>query len=375
MAPPLVPGNDIPVGMVPVDCVLGTNVATVSPPGNLRVELPASQLFWDAFNTATLDTVIRWTATSGGTGATPTSVQGDTVLSGGTTANSFSRLQSQPAFTATQPGFLICRQNNNIEFPVLLNSYRFWGLGNLPATPTIAAPVTDGVGFEIGTNGHLAAVTWAAGVRTLIQDLSPKALGGSGAQPQDANSHKYWVYFTGDVTYYAIDNPDNVVANFLTGAPGPANNNMSTCAVVISNAGTAATITINGVTVADSAHTGVSIVDGTYGFRKANVNSGSHNVANVSNYTVISTAGTTAVASGGGIYYGVNVISIGTTWAVTPYDVVVAGTTTNTLAATATATAAGLLGTPGASGVGVRFVGQLALVTSGTPGQFNALWD
>jgi hypothetical protein len=365
-----VPLQPAPSSVALLDPYLGTNVAGVSPAGNLRVELPALQLFWEGFNTSTLDTVVRWSATAGGTGVAPTNAQTVTVLSGGTTLNSFSRLQSLPSFGATQPGFLICRQNNNFEFPTLTNSYRFWGLGNLPATPTIAAPVTDGVGFELGLNGQMAAVTYAAGVRTLIANLAAKSLGGSGAQPQDNGVHKYWVYFTGDLTYFAIDNADNVVASFLTGVPGPANNSMATCAVVISNAGSAATLTINAVTVGDTAHTGVAIVDGTYGFRKASVNSGSQNIAPAVNYTAITTSGTTTVANGAGIYFGSYLWALGTSPTIGVLD------GTNTLMAVSTATALLQALNPLPAGIGVKFTTSLVVVTGGTAsGSWNVLWD
>ena len=370
MTAPLIPPNAIPMGIVPMDLVQGTNAAGVSPPGNLRVEQPLVQVFWDAFNTGTLDTAIRWLATAGGTGTAPTSVQGDTVLTGGTTLNSFSRLQSQPVFQPSQPGYLVCKQNNNFEFPLIGGSYRFWGLGNVPATPTIATPVTDGVGFEISTTGIMSVVTYAAGARTLIQNLGAKSQGGSGVAPGDANPHKYWIYFAGDMGYFCIDSPDNVVASFLTGAPGPANNILGTCAVVVSNAGAAASITVNAASVADNSHSSVSISDGTYGFRKGSVNSGAQNVANCSSYTAITTNGTTTVANGAGIYYGSYLWAVGTAAAL-----VSALDGTNTIAAVGTGSAANSFVSPLPAGLGVKFTTSLVIVTSGTAGSWNVLWD
>ena len=95
------------------------------------------------------------------------------------------------------------------------------------------------------------------------------------------------------------------------------------------------------------------------------------------NYQAISTAGTTTIARTGGVFYGINCISTGTTWTLTPYDIVVAGTTTttNTLHATQTAANNGFQANPGPGGTGVAFLGALTIVTTGTPGLWNVLWD
>ena len=95
------------------------------------------------------------------------------------------------------------------------------------------------------------------------------------------------------------------------------------------------------------------------------------------NYTYINTAGTTTLKTGGGVYYGLNAIIVGTSWTAVPYDINVTGTatTTNLLTSTNTATAVGFQGVPGPGGTGVRYTGTLAVVTSGTPGGWNVLWD
>ena len=95
------------------------------------------------------------------------------------------------------------------------------------------------------------------------------------------------------------------------------------------------------------------------------------------NYQYINTAGTTTLKTTGGVYYGLNCIAVGTTWTATPYDINVTGTTTttNNLTAQITAAAVGFQGVPGPGGTGVRFTGSLVVVTSGTPGGWNVLWD
>jgi len=97
------------------------------------------------------------------------------------------------------------------------------------------------------------------------------------------------------------------------------------------------------------------------------------------NYTVINTAGTTTVDpyAGGGVFYGMNAIAVGTSWTATAYDIYVTGVTTNTgqLIATQTAASTGFQGNPGSGGTGVRYNGILVIVTTGTPGSWNILWD
>lgn len=94
--------------------------------------------------------------------------------------------------------------------------------------------------------------------------------------------------------------------------------------------------------------------------------------SNVATYTVISTAGTTTAKSTSGAFLGLSVIAVGTAFTATAYDI---GTTTNTIMGTQTASAVGqtMSGAPG--GNGVRFLSSLVIVTAGTAGQYNALWD
>jgi len=229
-----------------------------------------SQLFIETFESATLDITNRWNApTTGGTGVAATGVVGQTVLDGGTTLNSFSQLTTQTTFQPTEPGFLYVTERINIEFPVVTTAHRYWGLGILPGTPTIAAPVTQGVGFEIRTDGKLYAVVYQTGTRVVIADLS--AATGTGKQPADSNAHKYYTFFRGDYCYWAIDDPENVVATYTTGANGPDKNTLNECLQVVSNSGTHATLTVNAVAIGDTAHTTFQLSDGAFGWRKQTV--------------------------------------------------------------------------------------------------------
>lgn len=232
----------------------------LTPFGEQLVSLQPTQEFLDTFD-ASLDTVNRWaTPTTGGVGSiAATWSAGQILLTGGTALNAFSELHSQPTFIPDEPGWLDVRMRVNVESPVLTTGYRFWGIGQTTGTPTIAAPLTDACGWEVTTGGKLFAVVYAGGVRVPIQDLS--AATGNGYQPADAAAHKYGLYFRGDQSYWTLDNPNTVVASFLTGASGPNVNTLPLKLLAISNSGTAETIQLNGVSVGDTAHNNQTISD------------------------------------------------------------------------------------------------------------------
>lgn len=253
--------------------------ATVSPLGEVRVENPASGLFLDTFDTAVaLDTINRWTSTSGGTGSSVVFSPGQVVLTGGTVLNSFAKLVSSPSakylngpigvFRPADPGFLLMRTNANNPFPIPINNLVQWGHGNSPNPPTIASPMTDFYGYEITTAGKLQAVTYGGGVRLLIADLSIPVQGtveSSAVDPggtpipvqaTDAGNHKYFTYFRGDICYWCKEDKDNIIAQFQTGASGPAVNALPYVAQVISNGGATYALQLNGVSVGDTSHSG-----------------------------------------------------------------------------------------------------------------------
>lgn len=110
-------------------------------------------------------------------------------------------------------------------------------------------------------------------------------------------------------------------------------------------------------------------------------------------YTPISTNGTTTInpgqpagtpanPDGNGVFYGADLIALGTSPVINVYDMITSltggtntTTTTNQLM-NGTGTAAGQNLQAGVPGVGVRYKGALVAVTSGTAaGTWNALWD
>lgn len=243
--------------------------ATVFAPGELRVSQEAHQLFNDTFDNG-LDTVVKWKVpTSTGTAIAATNAIGVTVLDGGTIANNFSALESMMTFQPTAPGWLYQDMRINIEYPVVLTAYRFWGVAITPGVPTVAKPIIEGAGWDIGTTGKLSAVMYATGTRNLIADLSLAT--GTGKQPTDSSAHKYFIWFRGDQTYWAIDSLDNIVASTSTGAPGPNVNNLPIKLLVVSNGGTHAILSLNGLEVADTSGGTSAISDGINRWRQATV--------------------------------------------------------------------------------------------------------
>lgn len=92
------------------------------------------------------------------------------------------------------------------------------------------------------------------------------------------------------------------------------------------------------------------------------------------NATAINSNGTTTAKVGGGHYYGLAALGLGTLWTAAVYDV--NGTATKTLAATLSIGALGVLGLAAPAGIGVRVDGDLRVVTAGTlAGLLNVLWD
>jgi hypothetical protein len=130
--------------------------------------------------------------------------------------------------------------------------------------------VTNGIGFELGTDGKLLAAVWSAGVRTVVQDLS--AATGNGKQPTDANPHRYVVYVRTDRIFWYIDSLDVPVAtsNFQS----PSVQTLPDLFLAIAGAtppGVSGAITCLGTANSDTAKNNHSLSDGTYGFRKATI--------------------------------------------------------------------------------------------------------
>lgn len=237
---------------------------SATPWGQLRVTEDPGQLLLDTFNTATID-ANQWVQTT--SGGSITGAVGNVTLSSGTTLNQYAKLASLPNFNSQEPGVLMFAGRINIESPVLTTGFRAWGFFTTPGSPTIAAPLTDAVDFEIRTDGKLYAATYASGTRNFSADLSCST--GTCAQPADSKAHKYYIFSRPDITYYCIDSINNVVAKWVTGASGPDNNSLPEAHLAISNGSTAVTIVENGTSVASTIRPSVS--DSVYGFRQQTI--------------------------------------------------------------------------------------------------------
>lgn len=245
------------------------------------------QLFVDDFSAGTLNTINRWQSPTSGTGGTnATNAVGQTTLQSGTTANGFSALSTQLIFFDKNPGYVFFQANINLSAGANVNSLGYIGLGTITTTPTAAAYCTNCVGFEVGIDGKLRAVTWASGSRTIIADLSiaqgftptsTAALsgasgsftGGCACIPQhtDNGSYKYVIYFRGDNILWYMENQINgqllLVAYTTRGAVGPDINQLPASFVMVNNIvgpTVAPTMQINQVTVGDSSGNPITAV-------------------------------------------------------------------------------------------------------------------
>jgi len=290
----------------------GATQASIFAPGELRVALEPTQLFQDAFDHG-LDTVNRWKApTWGGGGIAALNEATDTRLGTGTQPNGWSCLESQFAFAPTNPGWIEVTMGNNVPYPYIPNTYFFWGIGTSPALPTAALPIVDGAGFEIAIGGRLFAVMYQGGVRQMIADLSLAT--GSGKQPQSGSVHYYTLFYRGDHTYWCIDGLDNVVAQTLTGAPGPNVNTLPLKLAALAGAGAPTAngqLVCNTVHVSDTARNNIQISDGTYPWRQVTVDAqGNLAVKDAANAMTTGTLQIAATANGNGTPVNVTGLSV-----------------------------------------------------------------
>lgn len=250
----------------------GTTPITAFPAGYMRVSDEPRQLFYDPFD-ATLDTTNVWTATNGNSGVLPAASSGSLSLGTGTTANGWSKLTAIPTFKPTVPAWL--GWSAMVILPDLVtptaNSYRFIGMGTTPTTPSTTTPITDGIGFEVSTSGKMYAVVYAAGVRTVVQDLSAT---GNSKQPADANGHRYIIFIRTDKIYWYIDGlaDSNLVATSNFQAPSVQTLSPLFLAVGGATPPTSNTqIQSSGVAVWDTGKNNTQISDATYPWRRVEV--------------------------------------------------------------------------------------------------------
>jgi hypothetical protein len=255
------------IGSVVLTSVGGTQ-SGVNATGRLNVSTESSQLFVDTFD-STLDTVNNWmTPTASGGGVVSSVSSGSLVIGTGTTSAGYSYLQSNPNFPPSVPSYLTAQFVIKLEYPVTTQTYRFWGFGTTPASPTTTAPLTNAVGFELYTDGKLYAVVYAGGTRTVIQDFSVAT--GNGLQPADSNFHRYSMAWRSDKQFFMIDSSDaSATGNFVF--PQVQTLPLKLQAIAGTSPYASGTITLTSVGVGDSGANNITISDATYGFRGATV--------------------------------------------------------------------------------------------------------
>lgn len=86
-------------------------------------------------------------------------------------------------------------------------------------------------------------------------------------------------------------------------------------------------------------------------------------------YNLISTAGTTTVDPGPGVFYGINVIGAGTASTLQIFD------GTNAITGTLTDTAVGAIASGIPAGIGVRYLTSLIVVSAGTAVSTAAIYS
>lgn len=238
-----------------------TTMVGVSPFGSLSTSVDPSFLFLDTFDSTVVDITNRWT--SGGT--VPPTQNNAILVNPAATASATSALVSQPTFTP----------NSNSSFGIFIQleattiatgNYRFWGYGTAPSgVGTSAAPIQDGVGFEVDTSGVMRASVYAGGTRTYTQTMTAVT---------DGAAHLYVVTInTGTSLFYRDTFASPVASTQLT----PNIQTLPIRIVSLNSASVTGTPTLSGTQagIADFTHQVQGISDGTYYWRKATIKAAS----------------------------------------------------------------------------------------------------
>ena len=248
------------------------NGVSAFPATFLRTTDEPRQVFYDPFDSA-IDTTNRWTApTINAPGVIAANSAGVMTMGTGATASGWSKLTTQNSFTLPIPAWM------SFSFAIALNdgaapnvnAERFWGEGTIPSTPTVGVPITDGVGFEM-SGAKMYAVVYAAGVRTVVQDLSSAT--GNSTQPVDALNHRYIVFVRTDKIYFYIDGLTSAQLVATANFQAPTVQTLAETFVAVGNASNAAnsTIACSGAVVADTGKNATQLADGTFPWRKATI--------------------------------------------------------------------------------------------------------
>lgn len=242
---------------------VGILAAGVSPYGTLRTTPENTSEFYDPFDGSVIDP-INWLTPVQSTAGIVTQSNGNVMITPGTANSAYGVHQSIPTFVGRVPGFAQVGFALQLTANPPTNTHRFWGLGQGGALTT-ANPLTEGIGWEVFTDGKLYAVTYKGGVRTVIADLST-------LNYKDGLPHRYSFYYRTDRTFFYFDGQEVVVATGVFASPNV--QKLPLRAHIINGSpppGTSPQIIILGIGVGDTARNSTQLSDGTYAWRKATV--------------------------------------------------------------------------------------------------------
>jgi hypothetical protein len=238
--------------------------AAVTPGSDLAVSQVPNRIFYEGWDAGTFDSTNNWASAVSSGGGTAVSVStGSASIGTGTTANGYSYIQSAATFAPVSPGWLGLKITLTLPATIPINTDAYWGFGTSPGSPTAAAPITDGCGFEIQVGGALVARCYASGTGTTIATL---------VVPTDGLRHAYTVVYRPESFWFSIDGA--MVASASTGAAGPNNKTLpiKIQAVAGSSApGVSLAPSIASVTMGDLGRNGTVVCDATFRFRCATV--------------------------------------------------------------------------------------------------------
>lgn len=244
-------------------------VPTVSRYQRLRVSDEPATLLYDPFDSAALDTANMWNTPVTSGGATISKVTGGLQILPGTTASAYAYMTSKANFNATVPGFLEIGHALKFLASPPTGVLRFWGRGTVAnsGVPTITNPITDGEGWELGSDAKLRAVVYASGVKTVVADLSA-------LQAADGLYRRYNTQTRTDLGVWYLNSQDKPVCDSSFVFPDTQTLPLLFLAVndPTTPPGVSSQIVCTGVIAADTAHNSHQNSDGVYPWRKQTVN-------------------------------------------------------------------------------------------------------
>lgn len=224
------------------------------------------QTFYDPFDAAP-DTVNMWTSTTGSSGVAASVTTGVLSMGTGTVANGYSKFTSIPTFKPTIPGWVV--YSDAIQVPdaasPTANALRLWGVGTTPATPTFAAPATDGYFFQL-SGSTLSAVVYAGGTPTVIATGLTLSTG----------YVRYIIKVRTDRTFFFINTIDSAGLVATTNFQSPQIQTLPKLFLAVGNStppGSNSQIQCTGAVVSDTGKNATLLADSTFPWRRAAVTS------------------------------------------------------------------------------------------------------